>query len=152
MKTGSIVPDFELTDQDGQLFKLKQHLGKKNMVIFFYPKDESAGCTLEACSFRDAYEDFKEYDAEIIGISSDDAESHRSFADNHRLPFTLLSDPGGKIRNRFGVPRSFLGLIPGRTTYIVDKKGNIVQIFNSQLDLKKHVEIAKETLKNLSNN
>ena len=97
-----------------------------------------------------AYEDFKEYDAEIIGISNDGTESHRSFADNHRLPFILLSDPDGRVRNLFGVPRSFLGLLPGRTTYIINKEGRIVHIFNNQVDARKHVEIALEILKKLN--
>jgi thioredoxin-dependent peroxiredoxin len=152
LEIGSLVPDFELIDQDGKLFRINQSLGKKNLVIFFYPKDETPGCTLEACSFRDAYEDFREYDAEIIGISCDGEESHRRFADHHSLPFTLLSDPDGKIRDLFGVPRSFLGLLPGRTTYISDKNGNIIYIFNSQLDSRKHVEIALETLRKLKSN
>ena len=150
LEIGSFTPDFELPDQDGQPFRIKQHLGNKNLVIFFYPKDETHGCTMEACTFRDAYEDFKEYNAEIIGISNDWTESHRRFADNHRLPFTLLSDPDGKVRNLFGVPRSFLGLLPGRTTYIINKEGRIVHIFNNQVDARKHVEIALEILKKLN--
>ena len=150
LEIGSLTPDFELPDQDGKPFRIKQHLGNKNMVIFFYPKDETPGCTIEACTFRDAYEDFKEYHAEIIGISNDGTESHRRFADNHRLPFTLLSDPDGKVRNLFGVPRSFLGLLPGRTTYIINKEGRIVHIFNNQVDARKHVEIALEILKKLN--
>ena len=152
LEIGSTVPDFELSDQDGKPFILKQQLGKKNMVIFFYPKDETPGCTLEACTFRDTYEDFKEYDTEIIGISSDGEESHRNFADRHRLPFTLLSDPNGKVRELFGVQRSFLGLLPGRATYITDKNGKIINIFNSQLDSRKHVEIALDTLKKFKSN
>ena len=130
LETGSFIPDFELIDQNGQLFRLQDHIGKKNLVIYFYPKDETQGCTQEACSFRDSYEDFKDSDAEVIGISNDGVKSHRSFADHHRLTFTLLSDPRGRVRNLFGVPRGLLGLVPGRTTYIADKKGEILFIFN----------------------
>ena len=149
IETGSILPEFELLDQNGQLFKLQDHLGKKNLVIYFYPKDETLGCTREACSFRDTFSDFIDFDAEVIGISDDGIESHRKFAKHHGLPFTLLSDPDGKVRNLFGVPRGFFGLAPGRTTYIADKKGEIVYIFNSQIDPRKHVEIALDILKKI---
>lgn len=151
-ETGSIIPDFELFDQNGELFRLQEHIGKKNLVIYFYPKDETLGCTLEACSFRDDYKDFMDYDAEIIGISDDGTESHRSFAEHHSLPFTLLSDPDGRVRNLFGVPRGFFGLVPGRVTFVADKQGKLVYFFNSQLEPRKHVTVAMEILKKLNSN
>ena len=152
IKSGSNVPWFELKDQDGNVFRLQDVLGRKNLVIFFYPKDNTTGCTAEACSFRDEYEQFLDSDAIVIGVSSDDEASHRNFIRNHNLPYTLLSDPDGKVRKLFGVPRSFFGLLPGRTTYIIDKKGIIRYIFNSQIDIRKHVETAIEVLKNISEN
>jgi thioredoxin-dependent peroxiredoxin len=152
LETGSVIPDFELFDQLGHLFKSRDHIGKKNMVIYFYPKDETLGCTREACSFRDTYSDFLDFDTEIIGISDDSSESHRNFAEHHSLPFTLLSDPKGKVRKLFGVPTGFFGLIPGRVTYIADKQGKILYTFNSQSEPRKHVKIALEILKKLNSN
>ncbi|NTU57071.1 MAG: peroxiredoxin, partial [Anaerolineales bacterium] len=107
-------------------------LGKKNLVIYFYPKDDSPGCTAQACSFRDQFEVFKDADAVIIGISGQSVESHKEFAEKHRLSFTLLSDEGDKIRKKFGVPTNLLGILPGRVTYLVDKGGKVIYIFNSQ--------------------
>ena len=152
LEIGSRVPGFTLKDQDGKLFDLNNALGRKNLVIYFYPKDETAGCTAQACSFRDDYEEFLQLNAEVIGISSDSPESHRNFAQKHRLPFILLSDPDQSVRKKFGVPGSLMGLIPGRTTYIVDKEGNIRHIFTSQLGVKKHVEIALNVIRELTEN
>ena len=152
LEIGSRVPGFTLMDQDGHLYDLNNSLGRKNLVIYFYPKDETAGCTAQACSFRDEYEEFLELDAEVIGISSDNPESDRKFAQKHRLPFFLLSDPDQSVRKKFGVPGSLMGLIPGRTTYIVDKKGNIRHVFTSQLGVKKHVEVALNVIRELTEN
>jgi len=144
------IPKFRLADQNGNIFDSTSMLGSNNLVIYFYPKDDTPGCTAQACSFRDSYEIFKEYDAEVIGISSDDPEKHASFARKHRLPFILLSDVGDKIRNKFGVPKSIFGLLPGRVTYIVDKSGKVKHIFSSQFQIKKHINEAIEVLKNLN--
>jgi len=149
IKTGSSIPDFTLPDQNGNMFDIKSVLGKKNLVIYFYPKDDSPGCTKEACSFRDQFEVFTEADAVIIGISGQSVESHKAFAQKYRLSFTLLSDEGNKIRRLFGVPTNFLGLLPGRVTYIVDKSGKVNYIFNSQLNATQHVDEALRILKNL---
>src|SRR3989338_7689460 len=111
IKVGDTAPDFTLQNQEGKPVRLKDFLGKKNIVLYFYPKDETPGCTKEACAFRDSYEVFKEEGAEVIGISSDSADSHRRFASHHRLPFTLLSDEGGEVRKLYGVG-SPLGLLP----------------------------------------
>jgi len=149
IEVGSTIPVFSLPDQDGEMFDISTVLGKKNLVIYFYPKDDSPGCTKQACSFRDQYEDFVDADAEVIGISSDDIESHKAFAKKHDLNFTLLSDVDGEVREMFGVPTSFLGLIEGRTTYVVDKEGKVVYIFNSQFKAEKHITEALNALKAL---
>ena len=147
IKVGSTIPSFTLPDQNGNLFDINSVLGKKNLVIYFYPKDDSPGCTKEACSFQDQFEVFKEADAVIIGISGQSVQSHKEFAIKHRLTFTLLSDEGNKIRKLFGVPTNFLGLIPGRVTYVADKTGKVIYIFNSQTNATKHVDEALRILK-----
>jgi len=146
---GSKVPPFELKDQHGKLFKLDSVLGKKNLVIYFYPKDDTPGCTREACSFRDQFEVFAEEDAMIIGISGQSVESHLDFANKHRLNYTLLSDTRNKVRKLFGVPTSFFGLMPGRVTYVVNKEGKIVYLFNSQVLAEKHVDEALRILQKI---
>ncbi len=128
---------------------LSEYLGKKNIVLYFYPKDETAGCTKEACSFRDSYNDFVELGAQVLGVSGQSVESHKAFAVHYGLPFLLLSDEGNKVRHLYGVPAS-LGVIPGRVTYIIDKKGIVRHIFNNQTQPEKHVEEAKQVLQKLA--
>jgi len=147
IEVGSHIPEFILKDQNGHDFDISKLIGKKNMVIYFYPKDDTPGCTKEACSFQDMYEDFKEIDAEVIGISGQSVESHKEFANKYNLTFTLLADIGNKIRKQFGVPTSFFGLLPGRVTYIVDKNGQVIYTFNSQMNAEKHVSEAMRILK-----
>jgi thioredoxin-dependent peroxiredoxin len=149
IKIGSSIPAFSLPDQNGNLFDINSVLGKKNLVIYFYPKDDSPGCTAEACSFRDQFEVFKEADAVIIGISGQSVESHKDFADKHRLSFILLSDEGNSVRKMFGVHANFFGLVPGRVTYIADKTGKVIYIFNSQTEATKHVDEALRILHEL---
>ncbi|MDP4291262.1 MAG: peroxiredoxin [Bacteroidota bacterium] len=149
IEKGSTVPGFTLPDQDGNLFDISTVLGKKNLVIYFYPKDDTPGCTKEACYFRDQFEVFKEEDAIIIGISGQSVESHKEFATKYKLNYTLLSDEGNEIRKRFGVPANLFGFIPGRVTYIVDKKGKVVYTFNSQSQATQHVDEALRILKEL---
>jgi peroxiredoxin Q/BCP len=146
LKVGDKVPDFELEASDGFKVRSKDLRGKGMVVIYFYPHDDTPGCTAQACSFRDLYHDLKDAGAEVVGISSDTAASHKRFAEKHRLPFTLLSDVGGKVRGSFGVPRS-LGLLPGRVTYVVDPDGTIVYIFNSQTRAEEHVKRALEFIR-----
>ena len=146
ISVGSTVPSFELKDQYGNQFNLDSVLGKKNLVVYFYPKDDTPGCTAEACAFRDQFEVFKEADAMIIGISGQSVKSHMDFAKKHNLNFTLLSDEGNLVRKMFGVPTNLFGLLPGRVTYIVNKKGKVLFIFNSQNDAKKHVSEALRIL------
>jgi thioredoxin-dependent peroxiredoxin len=146
---GNKCPDFKLQDQNGQWVDIKTLIGAKNLIIYFYPKDDTPGCTKEACMFRDSYEEFKDLGCEVIGISSDDIKSHKAFSEKHRLSFLLLADVKGTVRKQFGVPGNLFGLIPGRVTYIVDKKGTIQGVFNSLLDPAGHLKSAFETVKKL---
>jgi peroxiredoxin Q/BCP len=146
---GSIIPGFSLNDQNGNLFDIATVLGQKNLVIYFYPKDDSPGCTKQACSFRDQFAVFADADAVVIGISSQSVKSHKEFAEKYRLNYTLLSDQDEKVRKLFGVPTNLLGLIPGRVTYIVNKAGKVVFIFNSQMKAEQHVDEAVKILKEL---
>jgi peroxiredoxin Q/BCP len=148
IKIGSVIPQFTLPDQNGNMFDINSVAGKKNLVIYFYPKDDTPGCTREACSFRDKFEVFNEADALIIGISGQSVESHKKFAEKHNLNFTLLSDAGNKVRKQFGVPSDLFGLIPGRVTFVANKTGKVIYIFNSQTQTEKHVDEALRILKN----
>ena len=143
---GQPAPEFSLLDQKGQNVSLKDFRGKKPIVLYFYPKDDTPGCTTQACTFRDQFEDFKDAGAEVLGVSSDSPESHAQFATKYRLPFRLLSDTGEKVRNLYGVS-STLGLLPGRVTFVIDKQGVIRHSFSSQFRPKKHVEEALKILK-----
>jgi peroxiredoxin Q/BCP len=145
---GDRVPEFRLPDQNGREVNLSDLLGKGPLVIYFYPGDETPGCTKEACSFRDAYEDLRDAGADVIGISSDPVGSHREFARHHRLPFVLLSDQGGTVRRKFKVPRT-LGIIPGRVTYVIDKNGIIRYVFSSQFKAEAHIRKALEYIREM---
>lgn len=149
IEVGSKIPTFELNDQYGDQFKIETVLGKKNLVIYFYPKDDSPGCTKEACSFRDQFEVFADADAIIIGISAQSVESHLDFAKKYDLNYTLLSDMSNKVRKLFGVPYSLFGLIPGRVTYVINKEGEVAYIFNSQIQAEKHVDEALRILQEM---
>ena len=142
MQIGDACPSFELSNQSGELMKSSTFLGKQKTVIFFYPKDETPGCTKEACTFRDKYEDFLELECQVIGISSDSVESHAQFASRFGFKFTLLADPEKMVRKAFQVPGNLFGLLPGRVTYIIDNMGIIRGIFNSQLNPMGHVQEA----------
>ncbi len=132
----------------GDNVTLSEYLGKKNIVLYFYPKDETPGCIKEACSFRDSYQQLADLGAEVLGVSGQSVESHVAFATHYGLPFILLADVGNKVREFYGVPHS-MGILPGRVTYIIDKKGVVRHIFNSQTQAQRHVEEAKETLQML---
>jgi peroxiredoxin Q/BCP len=148
VNVGDKAPDFTLPSQMGDNVTLSEYFGKKNVVLYFYPKDETRGCTREACEFRDRYDVFTGLGAEVLGVSSDTLESHKSFATHYGLPFLLLSDEKGEVRKLYGVPSS-MGILPGRVTYIIDKKGVVRHIFNSQLQPEKHIEEALKILKEL---
>jgi len=146
VNVGDTAPDFTLTSQKGENVTLSQFRGKKNVVLYFYPKDETPGCTREACTFRDSFELFTDLGAEVIGVSADTVESHKAFTEHHGLPFTLLSDVDNAVRKLYGAT-STLGLIPGRVTFIIDKEGVVRHVFSSQLQPEKHIEEAREVLK-----
>jgi len=149
IEVGSKVPSFSLKDQFGKTFDLDAVVGKKNLVIYFYPKDDTPGCTKEACAFRDQFEVFADKNTMIIGISGQSVESHLEFANKYKLNFTLLSDEGNNVRKLFGVPSSAMGVIPGRVTYVVNKEGKVVFMFDSLTKAEQHVEEALRIIKTL---
>jgi thioredoxin-dependent peroxiredoxin len=138
---GDKAPDFTLPAASGEPVRLYDRVGESVVVLYFYPKDETSGCTAEACAFRDSYEAFTDLGAEVIGVSSDSVERHVAFAGKHNLLFTLLSDKRGKVRKLFGVP-SALGLLPGRVTYVIDRSGTVRHMFNSMMNIDGHVNDA----------
>jgi len=148
VKVGDKAPDFTLPDQSGAMVSLREYIGSKIIVLWFYPKDFSRGCTAEACAFRDSYDVFVEAGAQVIGVSSQSVDSHNRFAMTNKLPFILLSDEGGKVRKLYGVP-STLGLIPGRVTYVIDKKGVVRHMFSSQAQPTRHIEEALKVVREL---
>ncbi len=147
IKVGDPAPDFTLPSQNGSSVSLKDFRGKA-VVLYFYPKDDTPGCTAESCNFRDQYEVFETSGAEVIGVSGDSSESHQKFANKYQLPFTLLSDKGDQVRKLYGATTAF-GLVPGRVTYIIDPSGVVRHIFNSMFNFKAHVEEAIKTLQQL---
>jgi thioredoxin-dependent peroxiredoxin len=147
MSTG-MVPDVTLESDEGSV-KLREIIANKVIVLYFYPKDETPGCTAQACAFRDAYQDFTDAGADVIGVSSDSSSSHDSFKQHHRLPFRLLSDPGGKAAAAMGVKKT-LGILPGRVTFIIDQNGDIAHQFSSQLQVGKHIKEALAVVKRLA--
>lgn len=149
IKKGDQCPQFELKDQHGVLQKSEDLIGAKTLVIYFYPKDDTPGCTKEACSFRDSYTEFTDAGCEVVGISSDTEKKHKKFAESHNLPYILLADTSKKVRKAFGVPGNLFGLIPGRVTYIIDKNGIVQGVFNSQTDVTGHVTEALKVVKSL---
>lgn len=149
IEVGDSIPTFSLKDQNGNQFDISTVVGKKKLVIYFYPKDDSPGCTKEACYFRDQFDVFNQADAMIIGISGQSVESHNKFAEKYKLNYTLLSDEGNNVRKLFGVPTNLFGLLPGRVTYIINKEGKVVYIFNSQTKAAEHVDEALKILKEM---
>jgi thioredoxin-dependent peroxiredoxin len=150
LQVGDKAPEFTLPKANGESLALSDFRGRAEVVLFFYPKDNSPACTAEACSFRDRYEVFRDAGAEVIGISTDSADSHARFASRFRLPFVLLSDKEGEVRERYGVSKTF-GLFPGRTTFLIDREGVIRHVFSSQFLPTKHVTEALSVLKSLAN-
>jgi len=145
---GDKAPDFTLPSQSGEQVRLQDRLGQGVVVLYFYPKDETSGCTREACAFRDSHEVFTDAGAEVIGVSSDSVDKHAAFAAHHKLPFTLLSDKGGTVRKAYEVP-STLGFIPGRVTYVIDRDGTVRHVFNSMTNIDRHVKDALEVVRRL---
>lgn len=148
VQVGEHAPTFTLHAQDGATVNLEDLLGKRWIVLYFYPKDDTPGCTTEACSFRDQYEVFKEAGAEVIGVSSDSADSHQRFATKYHLPFLLLSDEKGAVRKLYGVPTT-MGILPGRVTYVIDKEGIVRHIFNDMFNSPKHITEALRVIQSV---
>jgi len=148
VKVGDPAPGFSLRSQEGETVTLGELLRRGSVVVYFYPKDKTPGCTAEAGGFRDSYSKFGELGAEVVGISSDSVDSHKGFADECRLPFKILSDADGEVRKRYGVPSS-MGILPGRVTYVIDKGGMVRNIFSSQLRVTRHVKKALESLEEI---
>ncbi|KAJ7537325.1 hypothetical protein O6H91_11G001700 [Diphasiastrum complanatum] len=146
---GDVLPSFSLKDQEGRIVSSSSFKGKP-IVLYFYPADDTPGCTREACAFRDAHMRFKDSGAEVIGISSDSFQSHKAFAEKHRLPFTLLTDYGNKLRKEWGIAADMFGMLPGRQTYIIDKKGVVRLIFNNQFQPERHVYEALKTVEQMN--
>ncbi|MBG8553692.1 peroxiredoxin [Hymenobacter guriensis] len=148
LNVGQPAPDFTLKTTAGATFRLQEQRGRA-VVLYFYPKDDTPGCTAQACSFRDQYQDFQDLGAEVVGISSDSEASHQKFTEKHRLPFPLLADEGGRVRKLYEVPRALLGILPGRVTFVIDKNGVVQYIFNSMNRATDHVSEAKRVLQEL---
>lgn len=147
IKIGDKIPSFTLKDQNGSDFIMENYLGMTSIVIYFYPKDDTPGCTKEACGFRDAFADFRDLNATVVGVSADDVKSHKEFVEKYNLPFTLLSDTENIVRKLFGVPASMFGMIPGRVTYIVNNEGIVTHIYDNMFNAEGHI---KEALKALN--
>jgi len=148
LNLGDKAPTFTLPTGDGRSVSLADYQGRP-VVVYFYPKDDTPGCTAEACAFRDQYEDFKQAGAEVIGISSDPPDAHARFAGKHRLPFVLLSDRDSAVRKAYGVPAT-LGLLPGRVTFVLDGAGTVRHMFSSQLRARQHVAEAIGVIRTLA--
>jgi len=148
VRVGDLAPDFTLLDQTGTPVRLRDLLGKTTVVLYFYPKDQTPGCTIEARAFRDNYARFAEAGAEVVGISSDSVASHRRFAAKESLPFLLLSDRGGAVREQYGVEKT-LGILPGRVTFVIDTAGVVRHIYSSQLRATQHTREALEVVDTL---
>jgi thioredoxin-dependent peroxiredoxin len=150
IQVGEQAPDFTLPTQSGGQVHLADYRGQKVVVLYFYPKDFTSGCTKEACTFRDNYEVFTEAGAEVIGVSGDSAAKHGEFAAKHSLPFVLAADTDGSVRKAYGVPKT-MGLLPGRVTYVIDRDGVVRNVFNSQTAIGRHVDEALQIVKGLGN-
>jgi thioredoxin-dependent peroxiredoxin len=148
VKVGDPAPEFALKAQDGEVVKLSDLLSRGPAVVYFYPKDNTPGCTAEAGAFRESYAKFGDLGARVVGISSDSVDSHKGFAEKCSLPFKILSDSDGKVRKAYGV-QSSMGFLPGRVTYVIDKGGTVRFIFSSQLHATRHAQEALESLRKI---
>ena len=148
IRPGDKAPDFTLPSQSGEQVRLYDRLGERVVVLYFYPRDDTRGCTAEACAFRDSFEAFTDAGAEVIGVSSDSVDRHAAFAGKHKLPFTLLSDKGGQVRKSYGVP-AVLGMVPGRVTFVIDREGTVRHSFNSMTNIGQHISDALRIVREL---
>jgi thioredoxin-dependent peroxiredoxin len=150
IEVGDRAPEFTATASDGRRVSLSDFHRKQAVVVFFYPRDNSPVCTQEACAFRDAFQDFVEAGAAVIGVSGDSDESHRAFAATQHLPYFLIADPEGDLRKLFGVRNSLI-VIPSRVTFVIDREGIVRHKFSSLLRGTRHVEEALQTVRRLGN-
>jgi len=148
LKAGDTAPNFEGQTSDGSKLGLKNFLGKKNLVLYFYPKDDTPGCTKEACSFRDNLQPIRDMGAEIIGVSLDSIQSHSKFASKYGLSFPLISDKDKRIANAYGVLKD-TGISTNRVTFVIDKTGKVAKVF-PKVDVTKHTEEVVSALKELA--
>jgi peroxiredoxin Q/BCP len=149
LKTQAAAPDFEATLDNGETFRLSAMRGDKHVVLYFYPRDFSRGCTAQACSFRDNYAELRDYDAVIVGVSGDSAESHREFREVHRLPFPIISDPDGRLRDLYEVT-SAISLLRPRITYVIDKAGIIRAAFRHDVAIGRHLDDTLAALRQIA--
>ena len=143
LKEGDLLPNFSLPDQNGQERNIKEFLGKGSLVLFFYPKDFTPGCTKQACGLRDEFDELHEAGIEVVGISSDGPKRHKKFSDRYQLPFVLLSDIGNKIRDQFGLKARWLGFLPRRTTFIINQEGVIQAALDAQFEVEHHLQLVR---------
>lgn len=148
IQVGDRAPLIDLKDQNGTERRSDQLAGRP-LVLFFYPKDDTPGCTMEACAFRDSYGELQALGAEVWGVSGDDGASHGRFSQRHQLPYPLLVDQGNSLRQAFGVPGALLNLLPGRVTYVIDADGVVRHVFNNLLDGPAHAREAMAALQRL---
>lgn len=148
IKIGDRISNFTAKDSNGNDFDLQNYLGKKTLIIYFYPKDDTPGCTKQACEFRNQYDKFLDLDAVVIGISGDDSSSHQNFSAKYQLPFILLSDSDKKIRRKFGIKSTFFGLLSNRVTFVIDKKGIVIMRYDNIFKPIEHIKKSLETLIN----
>jgi peroxiredoxin Q/BCP len=148
LQVGDKAPAFALQDQDGNVVDVASIIGKKALVLYFYPKDFTSGCTMEAREFRDMHEQFQSNGAEVIGVSADDVKTHKEFAVEHELPFKLLADTENKVRDLYGAWG--LAHTAGRITFLIDRQGIVRMVFSSQLQPKKHIEEGLRILKQIN--
>jgi peroxiredoxin Q/BCP len=153
LRVGQKAPDFSVTSSSGQQVRLSDFVGKKNVVLYFYPGDFTPVCTRETCGFRDSYDEFASADTEVIGVSTDSDESHRKFAEQHEVPFSLVSDASRSLSTSYdavGLISSLMGKV-GRITYVIDKNGLIAGVFDSRFQASKHVEGVRDLIRKLGN-
>jgi peroxiredoxin Q/BCP len=151
LRIGDEAPSFDVTSSDGKRLRLEDYRGKKIVVLYFYPKDNTRVCTAEACGFRDMYEDLVAQDTEIIGVSVDTDSSHRDFAEKHRLPFPLVADPDKALARRYGATGGMIGLLglTKRVTFVIDKNGRVAGVFDSMTSAGQHLDGVKQTVARL---
>jgi thioredoxin-dependent peroxiredoxin len=150
LKRGDLIPDLSLPNENDQLVNLRSESAKSPLIIYFYPKDDTPGCTIEACTFRDFYNDFELHGVKVFGVSQDSPRSHRAFIKKHNLNFSLLTDKDSNAAQYFGLKRQLFGLLPGRTTYVFDKGGKLLKVISSAVNMRLHVTESLETIKSAS--